>query len=173
MHITSDWLPLIVVQDFINNLLDECARCGITDIGPEVPETVWHQGGQTSVEDTLRHAVDLGQKMFGIKPALILILLPGNGALLTQYCTVSVSDCDSVQPMLVLLVLLLENPSATSGTLVHYDICGPAETLLSACLRTLVQLLQQTHHCSCDAQQHQAVSLQFTVLECSTSQWLN
>ena len=32
-----------------------------------------------TVEDTLKQAVDIGQKMFGIKPALILILLPGNG----------------------------------------------------------------------------------------------
>lgn len=66
-------------QEFINNLLDECAKCGITDIGEEVPETVWHQGGNMTVEDTLREAVGIGQKMFGIKPALILILLPGNG----------------------------------------------------------------------------------------------
>lgn len=32
-----------------------------------------------TVEDTLKEAVNIGQKMFGIKPALILILLPGNG----------------------------------------------------------------------------------------------
>ena len=32
-----------------------------------------------TVEDTLKEAVNIGRKMFGIKPALILILLPGNG----------------------------------------------------------------------------------------------
>lgn len=32
-----------------------------------------------TVEDTLKEAVNIGQKLFGIKPALILILLPGNG----------------------------------------------------------------------------------------------
>lgn len=79
------------MQDFINNLLDECAKCGITDIGNEVPETVWHQGGQSTVEDTLRAAVDIGQKMFGLKPALILILLPGNGMQL--FLVVSTPAC--------------------------------------------------------------------------------
>lgn len=67
------------MQEFIINLLDECAKCGITDISEQVPETVWHQGGNMTVEDTLREAVNIGQKMFGVKPALILILLPGNG----------------------------------------------------------------------------------------------
>lgn len=74
-------------QEFINNLLDECAKCGITDISESVPETVWHQGGNMTVEDTLREAVNIGQKMFNMKPSLILILLPGNGVQLLN------SDC--------------------------------------------------------------------------------
>lgn len=67
------------VQEFINNLLDECAKCGITDIGESVPETVWHAGGNVPVEETLKQAVEIGQNMFNTKPSLILILLPGNG----------------------------------------------------------------------------------------------
>jgi len=69
------------VQDFIINLLDECAKVGITDIGESIPEIAWHQGGSMTVEDTLRRAVDTGAQTFGLKPALILILLPGNGKL--------------------------------------------------------------------------------------------
>ena len=73
--ITSYWC----LQDFIINLLDECAKVGITDIGESIPEISWHQGGNRTVEDTLINAVDIGAATFGKKPALILILLPGNG----------------------------------------------------------------------------------------------
>ena len=72
-------LLLSAAQDFINNLLDECAKCGITEIGENVPKTTWHAGGATTVEETLIHAVETGTRTFGTRPSLILILLPGNG----------------------------------------------------------------------------------------------
>lgn len=84
-------------QEFINNLLDECAKCGITDISESVPETVWHQGGNVTVEETLRDAVGIGQKMFNMKPSLILILLPGNGMqLFYSDCSYSSANCWSL-----------------------------------------------------------------------------
>ena len=67
------------LQDFIMNLLDECAKVGITDISETIPDIAWHEGGNKTVEDTLTRAVETGTHTFGQKPALILILLPGNG----------------------------------------------------------------------------------------------
>jgi len=67
------------LQDFIINLLDECPKVGITDISETIPEIAWHEGGNKTVEDTLTRAVETGAHTFGQKPALILILLPGNG----------------------------------------------------------------------------------------------
>lgn len=69
----------VIVQEFIDSLLDECAKVGISEIGNNVPETAWHGGGQNTVEDTLRTAVQYGQETFGQKPRIIFILLPGNG----------------------------------------------------------------------------------------------
>ncbi|DBA92483.1 TPA: hypothetical protein ACH3X1_002716 [Trebouxia sp. C0004] len=68
------------MNDFIINLLDECAKVGITDISETIPDIAWHEGGNKTVEDTLTTAVKTGANTFGgLKPALILILLPGNG----------------------------------------------------------------------------------------------
>ena len=92
------------VQEFINNLLDECAKCGITDISDSVPETVWHQGGNMTVEDTLREAVNIGHKMFNLKPSLILILLPGNGMHCLIDCS-SAANCCSVSWVLLTVAL--------------------------------------------------------------------
>lgn len=74
------------MQEFIDSLLDECAKVGISEIGQSVPETAWHEGGQSTVEDTLRTAVQYGQETFGQKPRIIFILLPGNGK--TPNCAV-------------------------------------------------------------------------------------
>ena len=72
-------IVVILMQEFIDSLLDECAKVGISEIGQSVPETAWHGGGQSTVEDTLRTAVQYGQETFGQKPRIIFILLPGNG----------------------------------------------------------------------------------------------
>ena len=71
---------LLPLQEFIDSMLDECAKVGITEIGSQVPTFAWHGGGQNTVEDTLRTAVQYGQETFGQKPRIIFILLPGNGA---------------------------------------------------------------------------------------------
>lgn len=76
----------MAVQEFIDSLLDECAKVGISEIGNNVPETAWHGGGQNTVEDTLRTAVQYGQETFGQKPRIIFILLPGNGRPCVQTC---------------------------------------------------------------------------------------
>lgn len=74
-------------------MLDECGKVGITEIGNQVPTFAWHGGGQNTVEDTLRTAVQYGQETFGQKPRIIFILLPGNGRFVTL-CYALLSPCE-------------------------------------------------------------------------------
>lgn len=102
------------MQSFIDSLLDECAKVGISEIGQNVPETAWHGGGQNTVEDTLRTAVQYGQETFGQKPRIIFILLPGNGRHLC-FCVYLVSVAESLCRLVLAYLFCLRLPRPCHG----------------------------------------------------------
>jgi hypothetical protein len=74
LHLTA-WLAT-APQGFLDELANMLSRSGISVPERALPPVVWHNGREFHIAETLQQALEAGERKFGARPDVLLVLLP-------------------------------------------------------------------------------------------------